>query len=69
MIDFREEPNPIKAGVNIRPGTLECLKKAGKHFQVIVFTASEKEYADAILDLIDPDYKLIQARYYRDSCV
>jgi len=32
MIEFKEEPNPIKAGVNIRPGTLELLKKAGKHF-------------------------------------
>ena len=35
----------------------------------MVFTASEKEYADAILDIIDPGHKLIQARFYRDSCI
>lgn len=34
----------------------------------MVFTASEKAYADPILDMIDPDHTLISARYYRDSC-
>lgn len=38
-------------------------------FRVIVFTASEKEYANPILDYLDPDGSLIQARFFRDSCV
>lgn len=35
---------------------------------MIVFTASEKDYADPILDYLDPDKNLIQARFYRTSC-
>lgn len=33
-----------------------------------MFTASKKEYADTILDFIDPNGDLIEARWYRDSC-
>jgi hypothetical protein len=36
---------------------------------VCVFTASNKEYADTILDYIDPTGKLIQHRFYRESCI
>ena len=56
------------AGVNIRPYARECLEAANKHFQVVVFTASEKDYADPIIDYLDPDHTLIQARFYRQSC-
>ena len=33
-----------------------------------VFTASHREYADAVVDLIDPDKTLIQFRLYREHC-
>jgi len=46
-------------GINIRKGVKECLEMAAKHFEVVVFTASVKNYADAILDYIDPDNELI----------
>ena len=59
----------MNAGVNIRPYVYECLEEANKYFQVIVFTASHKAYADAILDYLDPEGKLIQYRLYRDNCV
>jgi len=36
---------------------------------VCVFTASNKEYADTILDYIDPTGTLIQHRFYRESCI
>jgi CTD small phosphatase-like protein 2 len=35
----------------------------------VVFTAGEQEYADAILDQIDPDRAIIQTRLYRQHCV
>ncbi len=56
------------ANVNIRKSAKEVLEEAGKHFEVMIFTASVKEYADAILDHIDPENKLIHHRYYWDSC-
>lgn len=34
----------------------------------MIYTASEKEYADAILDNLDK-YKIINKRYYRQDCV
>jgi CTD small phosphatase-like protein 2 len=59
----------VNAGINIRPYTRECLLEANKHFEVIVFTASHKCYADTVLDYLDPTGELIAHRLYRDSCV
>jgi CTD small phosphatase-like protein 2 len=49
----------IKAPFNVRPFTKECLEMVNKHFEVVVFTASHKWYADVILDYIDPKGELI----------
>ena len=68
-IYFEDEDEPVEAGINIRPYIYECLTEAKKHFQVGVFTASHKTYADAILDYLDPENKYFDFRYYRDSCV
>lgn len=59
----------LKAGFNIRPFTHECLEMVNQYFEVVVFTASHKGYADVILDYIDPEKKLIQHRIYRDNCI
>lgn len=42
---------------------------ANKHFEVIVFTASNKQYADAILNYIDPENIYFQHRLYREHCI
>jgi len=39
-----------------------------KMFEIIVFTAAEQTYADAILDYLDPDSSLISHRLYRQHC-
>lgn len=57
------------AGLNFRPYFQECLKKASEMFQVIVFTASHKAYADVVLDMIDPHNEIFEMRLYRDSCI
>lgn len=59
----------VKTGFNIRPYARECLEEANKYFEVGVFTASSRCYADPVIDYIDPEKKLIQHRLYRDSCV
>lgn len=59
----------IQAGVKIRPFAKECLVEVAKIFEVIVFTASHKCYADAVLDHLDPDKTLIHHRLYRDDCL
>lgn len=45
------------------------MKEANKHFEVIVFTAGTKNYADSILNILDPTGELIQHRLYRESCI
>lgn len=59
----------LKAGINIRPYARECLLAASQVFEVIVFTASQKCYADEALDYLDPTNEIIHHRLYRDSCV
>ena len=59
----------MKANFNIRPYTKECLELVNKYYEVIVFTASHKWYADVILDYIDPENKYFQHRFYRDHCI
>lgn len=59
----------LKAGFNIRPYTHEMLRLVNKYYEVAVFTASHKWYADVILDYMDPGKSLFQHRFYRDSCI
>jgi len=49
----------------IRPKAVEFLREVSKTYEVVVFTMATKEYADAIIDLIDPDSSLITHRLYR----
>ena len=45
------------------------MKEANKYFEVIAFTAGTRNYANSILDKLDPHGELIQHRLYRDSCL
>jgi Dullard-like phosphatase family protein len=59
----------IKAGVNIRPHAIECLKDLAEYYELIVFTASNPNYANTAIDLIDPDKKIFSKRLFRNSCI
>jgi CTD small phosphatase-like protein 2 len=59
----------VKAGINVRPFVLECLREANKYFEVFVFTASHPCYANVVLDFLDPKKELIHQRFFRDSCI
>lgn len=56
-------------GVKVRPYARECLCEVSSYFEVAVFTASQAEYADQVLDFLDPEKKYIQHRLYRGSCL
>ena len=49
----------------IRPYCNEFLDEMAKHYEVVIFTAAVKEYADNILDSID-EKKRISYRLYRE---
>lgn len=54
--------------MNKRPYLEHFLQTVSKWFEIIVFTASQKCYADTLLDKLDPTGTLIQHRVFRESC-
>ena len=55
--------------VKLRPHLYTFLRTVRRWYEVIVFTASQRVYADALLNLLDADRSLIAHRVFRDSCV
>jgi CTD small phosphatase-like protein 2 len=49
----------------IRPYCFEFLNQLRQYYEIITFTAGTKEYADYILNLLDPNNELIKYRLYR----
>jgi CTD nuclear envelope phosphatase 1 len=45
------------------------LHKVGNWFNLVIYTASLKEYADPVIDLLDDGRKLIKKRLFRTSCL
>ena len=68
-ISFDYKDEKISVDVILRPGVEDFLKKVSEMFEIFVFTASIKEYADAVLDYLDPESKIFKHRLYRDSCI
>ncbi|OMJ80151.1 hypothetical protein SteCoe_19696 [Stentor coeruleus] len=54
--------------INIRPYAQDLLKVASQDFEIVIFTASQYKYANAILDHLDPMKKYIHYRLYRENC-
>jgi CTD small phosphatase-like protein 2 len=63
--------NNQKHVVNVkkRPFLAEFMEFAARHFEVVVFTASQRVYAERLLDTLDPDAVLVKHRLYREACV
>ena len=49
----------------IRPYCFKFLEEMKKLFEIVIFTAATKDYADSILDIIDPGNIYINHRLYR----
>jgi CTD small phosphatase-like protein 2 len=69
LITFTYENQEVQIPINFRPGLMDFLRAVSENFEVFIFTASKKEYADVILDYIDPENKFFAKRLYRDSCI
>ena len=63
------EESEHSVGIFVRNGVNEFLNEVSKHFDVGIFTASVKEYADAVISFLDPENKLIKYRLYRNNCI
>ena len=66
--DSEEEKN-IPVPLLVRPGTKKFLDYVVQEFDLVVFTASDQQYADVVIDYLEKDKKYFKMRLYRNHCV
>ncbi|CAD8198623.1 unnamed protein product [Paramecium octaurelia] len=66
-IDIIVQGQLFKVYVTIRPGVYEFIEQLYEFYDIVFWTASLQEYADPVMDFIDPNNRAI-GRMYRDSC-
>ena len=54
--------------VKYRPGLFEFLNRVSQKFELVVFTASTREYAEQVINKIDYQRRLLKYRLYREDC-
>jgi Dullard-like phosphatase family protein len=65
---INDEGIPVQGLLNVRPYAQEFLKTMSEIYEVVLFTASLKYYADRILKVIDPHRSFFSHVFYRESC-
>lgn len=70
FVHVRCDDDKSTCNVYLRPGVFELLDAVNNpRFELGIFTAAAAEYADVVIDRIDPDRSIFKHRLYRDSCV
>ncbi|CAD8167349.1 unnamed protein product [Paramecium octaurelia] len=67
IVEVTMNDQKYKIYVNIRPGAHDFIEEASKYFELIVFTASISEYANSVIDFLDP-HGLVDLRLFRENC-
>jgi Dullard-like phosphatase family protein len=66
LIHFEENSDGTSQFL-LRPYAQNFIKEVSKYFEVVIFTAALKDYADYILDRLDTE-KSVTHRLYRNNC-
>ena len=57
-----------QASIFIRPHAKETLQRLSRDFEIIIFTASHRGYADKVVDILDPTRQWVSHRLFREHC-
>jgi Dullard-like phosphatase family protein len=68
-LEFFNESNSVTIPLILRPYLKEFLDYCYEKFDLYIFTASRKQYADCILDYIERDRQYFKQRFYRENCI
>ncbi|XP_038633627.1 CTD small phosphatase-like protein 2 isoform X3 [Scyliorhinus canicula] len=55
--------------VRLRPYCKEFLENLSQFYEIILFTTATKDYADKLVDILDPQRRMIRHRLYRKDCI
>ena len=70
LISFKVDENDDSKGIlRFRPGLDYFLNLVSKYYELIIFTAATKEYADPILDAIETNQLYFDYRLYRQHTI
>ena len=67
--DNNHTSNSQKIGVCLRPYCRNFINNLAKKFEVIAFTASIEEYANKVIDFLDPNGNIFSHRLFRNHCM
>ena len=55
--------------VNLRPHLAYFLDQTSRHYNLVLFTASEEHYASAVIKFFDPENRYFCAHLFRQHCI
>ncbi|CAD8196022.1 unnamed protein product [Paramecium pentaurelia] len=59
----------VKAEISVRPYAQQFLQNMAQYFEIMIYTASNEDYANQIIDYLDPTQQLVKYRLYRNDCI
>lgn len=62
------QDHQYKVYMVLRPFVKEFLQSVSKNYELFVYTCAKREYAEKILDVLDPQRKLFRQRLYQEDC-
>ncbi|XP_026178740.1 CTD small phosphatase-like protein 3 isoform X1 [Mastacembelus armatus] len=62
------QDHQYKVYMILRPHAKEFMQAMAKSYELFVYTCAKKEYAEKILEILDPQRKLFRHRLYQDDC-